>query len=50
MIAAVSGLIEELFAQLRLRISCLCYNDEPTGIFVYAMNQPHIRVIGIKSI
>ena len=41
-------LVEELLSQSRLCRWSLCHHEQAAGILVYAMNQAHLRVVGIK--
>ena len=41
------GLVEKLHAQLGLGIGGLGHDEQSAGIFVYAVHQSHLRVVGV---
>ena len=47
-VAAVCGLVEELFAEHALCFGCLGDNEESGRVFVYAVHQSYFRVIGVE--
>ena len=47
-IAAMGGLVEELFSQSRLGIRCLCHYQQSGSILVNTMNQSHFWIVRIE--
>ena len=48
-ITAMSIMLKELLSKRRLCFWCLCHNQQSTRIFIYSMNQSHLRIVGIIS-
>ena len=47
-VLAAGSVVEELLAQMRLRLGSLGYHQQAAGILVYAVHQPYGRVIRVK--
>ena len=46
-ITSFGGFVEELYAEIGFGVRCLCYNEQTGSIFVNAVHQTDMRVVGI---
>ena len=49
-VATVCGLVEELQSETGLRLRGLCHDEQTAGVFVYAVNESHLRVVRVIAL